>query len=97
MPFYDYICDKCGHEMEVMHSVHSRGPAACPNCGGPMTKAIAAPAVHFKGSGWARKERTGKAVRPSDDKESKSGDSRDGEKSSTTPAPSPDSGTTSAD
>lgn len=64
MPLYDYICAKCGHEIEVMHSVHDHGPAVCPVCAGPMKKAIVAPAVHFKGSGWARKERSGGAAKP---------------------------------
>jgi putative FmdB family regulatory protein len=59
MPIYDYICTKCGHEVEVIHSVAVDGPSVCPKCGGPMKKAIVAPAVHFKGSGWARKERPG--------------------------------------
>ena len=68
MPFYDYVCEKCGREMEVMHSVHGHGPSACHDCGGTMKKAITAAAVHYKGSGWARKERTGKASKPADDK-----------------------------
>jgi putative FmdB family regulatory protein len=61
MPLYDYVCANCGHEVEVMHSVHGHGPSTCSVCGGPVKKAIVAPAVHFKGSGWARKERTGSA------------------------------------
>jgi putative FmdB family regulatory protein len=65
MPLYDYVCANCGHEVEIMHSVHGDGPTACPVCGGPMKKAIVAPAVHFKGSGWARKERSGSSSRPS--------------------------------
>jgi putative FmdB family regulatory protein len=63
VPFYDYICQKCGHEVEVMHSVHGQGPAACPKCGGPMKKALTAAAVHYKGSGWARKEKTSKPAK----------------------------------
>jgi putative FmdB family regulatory protein len=59
MPIYDYVCASCGHEVEVVHSVIGRGPATCGECGGPMKKAISAPAVHFKGGGWARKERSG--------------------------------------
>jgi putative FmdB family regulatory protein len=87
VPFYDYVCETCGHEMEVMHSVHGHGPATCPKCGGPMKKAITAPAVHFKGSGWARKEKAGKAVRPSDDKKSSG---------SEPPAPAPSTSTDSS-
>jgi putative FmdB family regulatory protein len=58
MPLYDYDCLECGRRIEVIHGVHAPGPTHCPNCGGgPLKKAIAAPAVHFKGSGWAKKER----------------------------------------
>jgi putative FmdB family regulatory protein len=65
VPIYDYICAACGHEMEVMHSVHGEGPAACPNCGARMRKAIAPLAVHFKGTGWARKDRaSGRPSKP---------------------------------
>jgi len=59
MPTYDYVCADCGLEIEVVHAIHGHGPSACSSCGGPMKKAIVASAVHFKGSGWARKERTG--------------------------------------
>jgi putative FmdB family regulatory protein len=58
MPLYDYDCAACGRRIEVVHGVHAPGPTHCPNCGsGPLRKAISAPAVHFKGSGWAKKER----------------------------------------
>jgi putative FmdB family regulatory protein len=58
MPLYDYDCAACGRRFEAIHGVHADPPAACPLCGsGPVRKAIAAPAVHFKGSGWAKKER----------------------------------------
>ncbi|HET7496456.1 MAG TPA: FmdB family zinc ribbon protein [Candidatus Limnocylindrales bacterium] len=58
MPLYDYVCAACGRRFEVIHGVHADPPTACPLCGsGPVRKAIAAPAVHFKGSGWAKKER----------------------------------------
>jgi putative FmdB family regulatory protein len=58
MPLYDYDCAACGRRFEVIHGVHVEGPTSCPLCGsGPVRKAFAAPAVHFKGSGWAKKER----------------------------------------
>lgn len=59
MPIHDYVCANCGHTMEVMHSVHGHGPTTCPKCGGPIKRTLAAPAVHFKGSGWARRDRSG--------------------------------------
>lgn len=58
MPLYDYDCSACGRRFEAIHGVHEDPPAACPLCGsGPVRKAISAPAFHFKGSGWAKKER----------------------------------------
>ena len=58
MPLYDYDCAACGRRFEVVHGVHVGGPTVCPICGkGPIRKAISAAAVHYKGSGWAKKER----------------------------------------
>jgi putative FmdB family regulatory protein len=58
MPVYDYDCAACGRRIEVVHGVYAPGPTHCPNCGsGPLRKAISAPAVHYKGSGWAKRDR----------------------------------------
>ncbi|HET7169010.1 MAG TPA: FmdB family zinc ribbon protein [Candidatus Limnocylindrales bacterium] len=58
MPLYDYDCAACGRRFELIHGVHAEPPTTCPLCGsGPIRKAIAAPAIHYKGSGWAKKER----------------------------------------
>jgi len=58
MPAYDYDCAACGRRFEVTHGVHADPPSACPLCaGGPVRKAITAAAIHYKGSGWAKKER----------------------------------------
>ena len=58
MPTYDYRCAACGHRFEVVHGVNAPGPEACPMCGSTsVRKTITAPAVHYKGSGWAKKER----------------------------------------
>lgn len=61
MPTYDYVCARCGHRFEVVHGVHADGPGTCAACGeGPVRKAFSAPSIHFKGSGWAKKDRTSK-------------------------------------
>jgi putative FmdB family regulatory protein len=64
VPIYDYVCSNCGHLTEVVHGIHDAGPKFCPNCGaeGTMTKAFAPPAIHFKGSGWAKKDRSSSAA-----------------------------------
>ena len=59
MPLYDYICTN-GHVTEVMHGVNDSGPAACPQCGAEMRKLLSTPAIVFKGSGWAKKDRSTK-------------------------------------
>ena len=58
MPAYDYDCAACGRRFEVIHGVHAEGPSVCELCGeGPVRKAVTAAAVHYRGSGWAKKER----------------------------------------
>ncbi len=59
MPRYDYTCASCGQVTEVLRGIHDDGPGSCPACGaeGTMRKGFATPAVHFKGSGWAKKDR----------------------------------------
>jgi putative FmdB family regulatory protein len=54
VPFYDYVCQACGRRIEVMHGVHATGPERCDACGGRMQRVISRPAIHFKGSGWAK-------------------------------------------
>ena len=63
MPTYDYECAACGRRFEVVHGVHADGPSTCPLCGkGPVRKVITAANVHYKGSGWAKKERRSTAT-----------------------------------
>jgi len=63
MPLYDYDCAACGRRFELVHGVYAEPPAVCPLCGsGPIRKAISAPAIHYKGSGWAKKERRATAT-----------------------------------
>jgi putative FmdB family regulatory protein len=58
MPTYDYLCPN-GHRFEVIHSLTGEGPTACPICGAaPVRKAFSAPTFHFRGSGWAKKDRS---------------------------------------
>ena len=57
MPIYEYVCDN-GHRFEVIHGIHDAGPTECPVCHSTsVRKAFVPPAIHFKGSGWAKKDR----------------------------------------
>ncbi len=61
MPLYDYVCTACDHRADILHGINDPGPNFCPSCGaeGTMRKQFSAPSIHFKGSGWARKDRGG--------------------------------------
>jgi putative FmdB family regulatory protein len=60
VPIYEYVCSACHHRIDILHGIHEEGPAFCPACGAESTmrKAFAPPAIHFKGTGWAKKERS---------------------------------------
>lgn len=98
MPIYDYVCARCDEITEVIHGIHAAGPRFCPACGaeGTLRKGITTSAVHFKGSGWAKKDRfasasTGKAgkPKPSADSGAAGGESSSASEASPTPAAPP--------
>jgi putative FmdB family regulatory protein len=55
MPIYEYVCGKCGENLEVTqrmadpplktHKIES-------SCGGPLKKIISMNSFHLKGTGW---------------------------------------------
>jgi putative FmdB family regulatory protein len=104
LPLYDYDCEACGRRFEVIHGVHAAPPSSCPTCGSDrVRKAIAAPAIHFKGSGWAKKERratTTKAPASAGSDEGATGDAAAGAPDAPAPAtgssPASDGGAGSA-
>ena len=53
MPIYDYKCDSCGHEVELMHKISETPSALCPGCGEEaLKKQLSAAGFRLKGSGW---------------------------------------------
>jgi putative FmdB family regulatory protein len=52
MPLYEYVCQSCEKKTEVLQRVGERPLRICPHCGGKLKKAVSAPAIQFKGSGW---------------------------------------------
>jgi putative FmdB family regulatory protein len=61
MPIYEYVCTSCDHRADILHGINDPGPTFCPSCGlqGTMRKQFAPPVIHYKGSGWAKKDRGG--------------------------------------
>jgi putative FmdB family regulatory protein len=61
MPTYEYICDKCGHQFEIVQSISAKTLEVCPKelCAqkrwgkGPVKRAISGGGgLIFKGSGF---------------------------------------------
>lgn len=52
MPLYEYRCDKCGEQFEVMQKFADAPLETHDKCGGAVHRLISAPALQFKGSGW---------------------------------------------
>lgn len=53
MPFYEYQCRQCGHELEVLQKISDKPLRQCPECGkAALTKLVSAPIFRLKGGGW---------------------------------------------
>lgn len=53
MPIYEYQCQSCGHELEVMHKMSDTPPKDCPACHEPaLTRRISAAGFRLAGGGW---------------------------------------------
>ncbi len=53
MPIYEYRCEKCGNELEVMHKVSDPSPTECPKCHEPaLGRMMSRTSFQLKGGGW---------------------------------------------
>ena len=52
MPIYEYKCEKCGKEHEVMQKMTEKPLTVCESCGGRLKKLISNTSFVLKGSGW---------------------------------------------
>jgi len=104
MPTYEYVCEKCDHEFEVVQSMRDARLEDCPleGCGGKVRRKIGRGAgLIFKGSGFystdyrspgyksdAKKDSADSGVVSGKAKESKSGESKSAKSSDSAPAKS---------
>lgn len=66
MPFYEYRCGSCGHELEAMQKMSDAPLTECPACARPeLVKLISAAGFQLKGSGWYATDFKGGAKKPS--------------------------------
>ncbi len=53
MPIYEYQCQSCGNEVEVIQKVSDDPLKDCPACNKPdLKKKVSAAAFRLSGSGW---------------------------------------------
>lgn len=53
MPIYEYQCESCGHELEVLQKMADAPLVECPQCGAPsLKKRLSAVGFRLKGGGW---------------------------------------------
>jgi len=76
MPTYDYVCSKCGHELEVFHSMLAERLKKCPECKkmGLERQLGTGAGLIFKGSGFYQTDF--KTKRGTPDKEPKPAESK---------------------
>jgi putative FmdB family regulatory protein len=91
MPLYEYQCDACGSQFELIRKFSDPPVQVCPACGADgVRKLLSSPAFQFKGSGWyvtdyARKAAGESGAGTAATAEGK-GDTKGGAKDSVTPA-----------
>ena len=53
MPIYEYQCQDCTHELEILQKLSDDPATDCPSCGKPaLKKQISAAGFRLKGGGW---------------------------------------------
>jgi putative FmdB family regulatory protein len=52
MPIYEYVCQKCGHHLEIIQKMSDKPLTRCPECRGRLEKVISQTSFQLKGSGW---------------------------------------------
>lgn len=53
MPIYEYRCQSCGHQFELMQRFSDAPATECPECKAPqLKKLVSNTSFQLKGSGW---------------------------------------------
>jgi putative FmdB family regulatory protein len=61
MPTYEYACDACGNDFEIMQKMSDDPVDACPKCGKKVRRVLSGGiGISFKGSGFYVNDASGK-------------------------------------
>ncbi|MEU7004446.1 FmdB family zinc ribbon protein [Nonomuraea sp. NPDC046570] len=90
MPTYQYACNDCGEQLEVVQKFSDDALTVCPACEGNLRKVFSAVGIVFKGSGFYRTDnRSSSASTTAATTPSKPAETKSGSGESSTPAPTP--------
>jgi putative FmdB family regulatory protein len=78
LPTYEYHCDSCDRNFDMVQSFHDDPLEACPTCGSPVRKVFGSVGIVFKGSGFYKTDSRTTAKAKAGDGTSASGDAKDG-------------------
>lgn len=74
MPIYEYECEKCKHQFELIQKFSDMPVKECPVCQGTVRKIISSPGIMFKGSGWYVTDYSNKMKNPESGEKTKTVD-----------------------
>lgn len=96
MPIYEYRCDACSHQLEVLQKLSDPVLSDCPACQQPALKRLISPVgFRLKGGGWYETDfKSGKKRNLADGGKP---ESKDGGKAESKPAAKTDGSGKSAD
>ncbi|MGW0197988.1 FmdB family zinc ribbon protein [Nonomuraea sp. NPDC003201] len=93
MPTYQYACNDCGEQLEVVQKFTDDALTICPACEGNLRKVFSAVGIVFKGSGFYRTDNrsssTPTSTTPSSSSSSKPAESKSADTSTSTPTAAP--------
>ena len=74
MPIYEYRCEKCEKQFEMLQKITAEPLTECPDCGGPVHKLVSSTSFILKGGGWYAtdygKNRKPESKKPENEKKS---------------------------
>jgi len=92
MPTYDYLCQSCGHELEMFQQITAKPVKKCPSCGRMDLKRLigTGSGVLFKGSGFYQTDYRSDSYKKAAKAESPSSSSKDSSSDSSSKKPPSD-------
>lgn len=52
MPIYEYQCEACEYQFDIMQKISDAPLTGCPECGGALRKLVSSTTFILKGGGW---------------------------------------------